>query len=254
MERELAERVFMGTSLRTRSEFQVVPSLSSSSRLVGTDEVGFVASFSTTTSPSCSVWPIQVPARTAPSSSSRLRRPITSMESTSYSESKLLPNLLPYIPFPSSDINFNPRVIAGRSVVRLIEDSPTKSDSPSEEIIISDCGELAEGEDDGIPLDPHADGYEEFPSDDERDVHDVSPLCFPTLFSPRSFLECSKAVTHSTLFGVRVVAQSRYPNRRRNQRDGNTSFQIRRFQIRPIEIHQSPSLFVPFPSLTLLPR
>ena len=64
------------------------------------------------------------------------------------------------------------KVIAGRSVVRLIDEAPVKQDSPVEEILIADCGELAEGEPDGVEVDPEGDGYEEYPSDDENDVHD----------------------------------------------------------------------------------
>ncbi|GAA5821081.1 hypothetical protein JCM3770_000082 [Rhodotorula araucariae] len=63
------------------------------------------------------------------------------------------------------------RVLHGRSVVRLIEESPVSGDSPTEEILIADCGELAEG-DDGVASDPFADGHEDYPSDDEADVND----------------------------------------------------------------------------------
>ncbi|BGP23711.1 peptidyl-prolyl isomerase D [Rhodotorula toruloides] len=63
------------------------------------------------------------------------------------------------------------RVIHGRSVVRLIEESPVQGDAPTEEILIADCGELAEGED-GIMADEFADGHEEYPSDDESDIND----------------------------------------------------------------------------------
>ncbi|KAL8290258.1 hypothetical protein RQP46_003197 [Phenoliferia psychrophenolica] len=64
------------------------------------------------------------------------------------------------------------KVIAGRSTVRLLEQSPVKNDSPQEEILIADCGELKEGEPDGVAVDPMADGYEEYPSDDEADVQE----------------------------------------------------------------------------------
>ncbi|KAM0746401.1 hypothetical protein T439DRAFT_329847 [Meredithblackwellia eburnea MCA 4105] len=64
------------------------------------------------------------------------------------------------------------KVIAGRSTVRLVETSPVKNDSPTEEILIADCGELKEGEPDGVEKDVHGDGYEEYPSDDEADVQD----------------------------------------------------------------------------------
>ncbi|POY73997.1 putative Peptidylprolyl isomerase [Rhodotorula taiwanensis] len=63
------------------------------------------------------------------------------------------------------------RVLSGRSVVRLIEESPVKGDSPTEEILISDCGQLEEG-DDGLAADEFADGHEDYPSDDEADVND----------------------------------------------------------------------------------
>ncbi|GAA5945205.1 hypothetical protein JCM3775_003698 [Rhodotorula graminis] len=63
------------------------------------------------------------------------------------------------------------RVLHGRSVVRLVEESPVQGDAPTEEILIRDCGELAEG-DDGIASDPFADGHEDYPSDDEADVND----------------------------------------------------------------------------------
>lgn len=59
------------------------------------------------------------------------------------------------------------RVLHGRSVVRLIEESPVNGDAPTEEILIADCGELAEGED-GVMADEFADGHEEYPSDDVR--------------------------------------------------------------------------------------
>ncbi|GAA5992733.1 hypothetical protein JCM10908_006903 [Rhodotorula pacifica] len=63
------------------------------------------------------------------------------------------------------------KVLHGRSVVRLIEESPVKGDAPTEEIVITDCGQLAEG-DDGIAADEFADGHEEYPSDDEAEVDD----------------------------------------------------------------------------------
>ncbi|GAA5900615.1 hypothetical protein JCM6882_000922 [Rhodosporidiobolus microsporus] len=62
------------------------------------------------------------------------------------------------------------KVLHGRSLVRLMEEAPTSNDTPNEDIIIADCGELAEG-DDGVIPDEFADGYEEYPSDDENDVN-----------------------------------------------------------------------------------
>ncbi|KAH8924427.1 peptidyl-prolyl cis-trans isomerase D [Atractiella rhizophila] len=65
------------------------------------------------------------------------------------------------------------RVIGGRAIVRTIEEAPTKGDTPEESIVIVDCGELAEGEDDGIPKDTSGDNYENNPEDDEADVNNV---------------------------------------------------------------------------------
>ena len=98
-----------------------------------------------------------------------------------------------YVSTPNSNDAFNPltptapayslddkhvvfgKVIAGRSTVRLIEETPTDKDNPLEEVTILDCGELAEGEDMGIEpavVDETGDKYEEHPSDEEEDVHD----------------------------------------------------------------------------------
>ncbi|GAA5870552.1 hypothetical protein JCM8547_002046 [Rhodosporidiobolus lusitaniae] len=63
------------------------------------------------------------------------------------------------------------KVLHGRSVVRLMEEAPVSGDAPTEEITIEECGQLAEG-DDGIVADEFADGYEEYPSDDEHDVNE----------------------------------------------------------------------------------
>lgn len=65
------------------------------------------------------------------------------------------------------------RVIAGRSVVRMIEDTPTKSDTPTERIVIADCGELGADEvvETGRQKDEFGDGFESHPSDDDADVH-----------------------------------------------------------------------------------
>lgn len=65
------------------------------------------------------------------------------------------------------------KVIAGRSTVRLIETTPVNNDTPTEDIIIEDCGELKAGEPDGVAVDPTGDGYEEYPSDDEADTSEV---------------------------------------------------------------------------------
>lgn len=59
------------------------------------------------------------------------------------------------------------RVIKGMNVVRKLEYTQTDAgDKPQQECGIADCGELKEGEDDGVP--PRADGdiYEDFTADD----------------------------------------------------------------------------------------
>lgn len=73
------------------------------------------------------------------------------------------------------------RVLHGRSVVRMIEEAPVKGDAPTEKITIADCGELAEG-DDGMAADEFADGHEDYPSDDEAEVDNVS---FPSIRAHR---------------------------------------------------------------------
>lgn len=65
------------------------------------------------------------------------------------------------------------RVVSGRSVVRVMEDAPVKNDAPIEEITILDCGMQTEDAPDAATADPYADGYESYPSDDERDTNDI---------------------------------------------------------------------------------
>ena len=65
------------------------------------------------------------------------------------------------------------KVLKGRSLVRRIEETPTSNDVPNETVVVVNCGELAEGEDDGIAVDASDDQYADYPSDDEADVHDV---------------------------------------------------------------------------------
>lgn len=57
------------------------------------------------------------------------------------------------------------------SVVRQIEANPTSSgDVPTLPVKIAKSGELAAGEDDGIPAPVGGDVYEDFPDDDDNDV------------------------------------------------------------------------------------
>ena len=68
------------------------------------------------------------------------------------------------------------KVIAGKSVVRLIEESPVKQDKPEEKIIIANCGELDSGEvvTEQRKADEYGDAYESHPSDDDTDVQNPS--------------------------------------------------------------------------------
>ncbi|KAK0545693.1 peptidyl-prolyl cis-trans isomerase cpr6 [Tilletia horrida] len=58
------------------------------------------------------------------------------------------------------------QVLKGKSVVRRIESLETgPSDRPSIPVTIADCGEIKEGESDGIEPDTSGDKYEDFPED-----------------------------------------------------------------------------------------
>ncbi|KAJ3299464.1 peptidyl-prolyl cis-trans isomerase cpr6 [Borealophlyctis nickersoniae] len=57
------------------------------------------------------------------------------------------------------------KVLKGMNVVRRIERLPTTSDKPHEDVVIADCGELAEGADDGVPVAADGDAYEDYPED-----------------------------------------------------------------------------------------
>jgi peptidyl-prolyl isomerase D len=43
------------------------------------------------------------------------------------------------------------------------------NDCPKSKVTILNCGALAEGEDDGVPVDPHSDIYPDYPEDYEGD-------------------------------------------------------------------------------------
>jgi peptidyl-prolyl isomerase D len=55
----------------------------------------------------------------------------------------------------------------GRNLLRTIENTKTDSnDRPVEAVVIADCGELMEGEDDGVPdVAPDGDAYPDFPGE-----------------------------------------------------------------------------------------
>eukprot|EP01113_Clastostelium_recurvatum_P018359 TRINITY_DN2164_c0_g1_i1.p1 TRINITY_DN2164_c0_g1~~TRINITY_DN2164_c0_g1_i1.p1 ORF type:complete len:358 (-),score=110.22 TRINITY_DN2164_c0_g1_i1:8-1081(-) len=57
------------------------------------------------------------------------------------------------------------RVVKGMGVVRAVEKTETVSDKPVEDVVIADCGELAEGESDGIVVAQDGDKWEEYPED-----------------------------------------------------------------------------------------
>ncbi|KAI8070313.1 peptidyl-prolyl cis-trans isomerase D [Thamnidium elegans] len=59
------------------------------------------------------------------------------------------------------------KVLKGKAVIRTLEFLETNSDKPLKEAVITNCGELAEGEDDGVPVSADGDNYEEFPDDHE---------------------------------------------------------------------------------------
>ncbi|KAF8324019.1 40 kDa cyclophilin [Clavulina sp. PMI_390] len=73
-------------------------------------------------------------------------------------------------------------VIAGKSIVRAIENTPTLSgDLPVSECLISGAGELAPGEDDGAnalkEVKTAGDKYEDYPDDEDKvDINDVSVI------------------------------------------------------------------------------
>ncbi|KAF9924360.1 Peptidyl-prolyl cis-trans isomerase D [Linnemannia zychae] len=65
------------------------------------------------------------------------------------------------------------KVLKGISVVREIERTPKgNGDSPLSPVIIADCGELAEGEDDGVPPPDAGDKYADWPEDYEGPKED----------------------------------------------------------------------------------
>ncbi|CAI2165661.1 20489_t:CDS:2 [Funneliformis geosporum] len=59
------------------------------------------------------------------------------------------------------------RVLAGKSVVRTVENLPTGSnDKPTKTVTIANCGELKEGEPDGISIPTDGDLFEDWPEDE----------------------------------------------------------------------------------------
>lgn len=63
------------------------------------------------------------------------------------------------------------RVIKGMNVVRQMENVPTaNSDKPVKACVIENCGELAEGEDDGVPAPQDGDIYADYPEDEPTEL------------------------------------------------------------------------------------
>jgi len=64
------------------------------------------------------------------------------------------------------------RVLKGMNVVRKVEHSPTSSnDKPLAPVVIADCGELAEGEDDGVEENADGDKWPDYPEDAETPLN-----------------------------------------------------------------------------------
>lgn len=59
------------------------------------------------------------------------------------------------------------KVVKGMGVVRAVEHVDAVNSKPTADCVISDCGELAEGEDDGVPLPADGDPFEEYPADEQ---------------------------------------------------------------------------------------
>eukprot|EP01097_Dermamoeba_algensis_P003373 TRINITY_DN2364_c0_g1_i1.p1 TRINITY_DN2364_c0_g1~~TRINITY_DN2364_c0_g1_i1.p1 ORF type:complete len:361 (-),score=108.14 TRINITY_DN2364_c0_g1_i1:48-1130(-) len=58
------------------------------------------------------------------------------------------------------------KVLKGMGVFRKMESLPTESsDKPTVDVVIENCGELKEGEDDGIPTPADGDSFEDHPAD-----------------------------------------------------------------------------------------
>lgn len=60
------------------------------------------------------------------------------------------------------------KVLKGMGVVRTIEHVPVNESKPLEECKIENCGELQEGDDDGVPAPEDGDVYEDWPVDEEK--------------------------------------------------------------------------------------
>lgn len=57
------------------------------------------------------------------------------------------------------------KVIKGKNLVRAIEHIPTSNDKPVQDVVITDCGEFADGQDDGVPTEWGEDAVPDYPED-----------------------------------------------------------------------------------------
>ncbi|ORX57457.1 peptidyl-prolyl cis-trans isomerase D [Hesseltinella vesiculosa] len=62
------------------------------------------------------------------------------------------------------------KVLKGKGLVRMIENLPTTADKPLEDVVITNCGEIPEGADDGVPVPSDGDAYEDFPEDQNAEM------------------------------------------------------------------------------------
>ncbi|KAJ8612494.1 hypothetical protein MRB53_037423 [Persea americana] len=67
-------------------------------------------------------------------------------------------------------------VLAGKSIIRAIENTPTQSDKPHKDCVITDCGELLGEEAEKLPVkqaDALGDKYEDWPADQQQGDEEI---------------------------------------------------------------------------------
>ena len=68
------------------------------------------------------------------------------------------------------------KIVKGMNTVRRVENTPTKQyDEPEVDVVIADCGVIAEGEEDGVKVD-EADAFEDYPQDASPVLSDAEKL------------------------------------------------------------------------------
>ncbi|RHZ74111.1 hypothetical protein Glove_227g14 [Diversispora epigaea] len=100
------------------------------------------------------------------------------------------------------------KVINGKSIVRTVENIPTTNDRPIKTVKIVDCGELKEGEDDGIAEPADGDIYEDWPEDQSgkleskellefaRKIKEIGNNYFKNLKYDKALKKYSKAIRY----------------------------------------------------------